>query len=123
MTEMTNPESRIDTGNTTNANPDGPRPVSPVLQFVLLIVPTVMTGFFMVYSLTGLILEGRDKYNWSLEAVTVSVRVGLGITLFSLLVLAFGWYKRLPRTHLLMLSGWLHLILAIMLTVAVFLIV
>ncbi len=99
------------------------RPISPVLQFVLLIVPTVMTGFFMVYSLTGLILDGRDKYNWSLEAVTVSVRVGLAIGLFSVLVLLLAWYRKLPRTHLLVLSGWAHLILAIVLTVAVFLIV
>lgn len=99
------------------------RPISPILQFILLIVPTVMTGFFMVYSLTGLILEGRDKYNWSLEAVTVSVRVGVGISLFSLLVLALAWYRKLPRTHLLVLSGWTHLIIAIVLTIAVFLIV
>jgi len=28
--------------------------VHPVLQFVLLIVPVVMSGFFLVYSLTGL---------------------------------------------------------------------
>ena len=99
------------------------RPISPILQFILLIVPTVMTGFFMVYSLTGLILEGRDKYNWSLEAVTVSVRVGVGISVFSLLVLALAWYHKLPRTHLLVLSGWTHLIIAIVLTIVVFLIV
>jgi len=55
--------------------------------------------------------------------VTVSVRVGVGISLFSLLVLALAWYRKLPRTHLLVLSGWTHLIIAIVLTIAVFLIV
>jgi len=84
--------------------------VHPVTQFVLLIVPVVMSGFFLVYSLTGLILEGKDRLNWSLEALDVALWVGGGITIYSLAVILFSVFKRLGRMHILPISAALHLI-------------
>ena len=97
--------------------------VHPVTQFVLLIVPVVMSGFFLVYSLTGLILEGKDRLNWSLEALDVALWVGGGITLYSLAVILFAVFKKLGRLHILWISGALHLLLALILTAVVYIIV
>ena len=97
--------------------------VHPVTQFVLLIVPVVMSGFFLVYSLTGLILEGRDRLNWSLEALDVALWVGGGIVVYSLLVILFANFKRLGRMHILPISAILHLVLALILTAVVYIIV
>lgn len=97
--------------------------VHPVIEFVLLIVPVVMSGFFLVYALTGLILEGRDKLNWSLEALDVAMWVGGGISLYSLCVIAFAFSKRLGRFNLLTISGVGHLLLALVLMAVVYIIV
>ena len=97
--------------------------VHPVTQFVLLIVPVVMSGFFLVYSLTGLILEGRTKLTWSLEAIDVALWVGGGIALYSLFVMAYTKFKRLGHFHILMISSLGHLILALLLTAVVYIIV
>jgi len=97
--------------------------ISPITMFILLLVPLVMSGFYAVYSLVGLILDGRDKYNWSLEATDVAVWVGGTISAFSILVLLYTRIKRLPTRHILSLSGWGHLILAMVLTLVVFVIV
>jgi len=99
------------------------RVASPAMQFALLLVPIVMNGFFMVYSLTGWILEGRDKRNWSLEADGVALWVCLGITLYSLLVLAFTRWKKGAWTHPLCLSSFGHILIAIILAASVFVII
>ncbi len=79
-----------------------------------------MTGFYLVYSMVGLILDGRDKANWALEAINVSLPVGGSIALFSVLVLLYAKWKGLTGLHLLKVSGWIHLVLSVVLTVAVF---
>ena len=94
-----------------------------MLQFVLLIVPVVMSGFYLVYSLTGLILEGKHKLNWSLEALDVSYLVGGGIAIYSLCVIAFAYFRKLGRYHLLTVSAVIHLFLALILTAVVYIIV
>ena len=99
------------------------RKIHPVLQFCLLMIPVVMNGFFLVYSLTGLLLQGRDLRNWSLEAPAVAIRVGAGIAVFSIVVMLFGWWRRMGAKHVLMLSSVFHLILALILTLAVLIIV
>lgn len=99
------------------------RRVHPVTQFVLLIVPVVMSGFYLVYSLTGLILEGKAKLNWSLEALEVSAWVGGGIAIYSLCVMAYAFFKRLGKFHLLTVSAVTHLFLALILTAIVYIIV
>ena len=107
----------------TVSSEPAPRRVHPAVEFVLLIVPVVMSGFFLVYALTGLILEDRDKLNWSLEALDVAVWVGGGISLYSICVILFAHWRKLGRFHLLTISGVGHLILAAILTVVVFIIV
>lgn len=82
-----------------------------------------MTGFYLVYSLTGLILEGKSKLNWSLEATEVANWVGGGIAVYSLCVMAFALFKKLGRYHLLMVSAFGHLFLALILTAIVYIIV
>lgn len=97
--------------------------VHPVLQFVLLIVPVVMTGFYLVYSLTGLILEGKSKLNWSLEALDVANMVGGSIAAYSICVMALALFKKLGKYHILMVSAVGHLVLALILTAIVYIIV
>lgn len=79
-----------------------------------------MTCFFLVYSLTGWILEGRDKMNWSLEAPGVAVWVGTSIVAYCLVVMLYAHWKGASRYHWLNLSSWTHIILALLLTASVF---
>lgn len=94
--------------------------ISPVVQFVLLIVPVVANGFYMVYSLAGWALEERDKFNWSLEAGEVAVWVGATILAYCALVLLYVRLKKAPWLHPLAVSSYGHALIAILLTVSVF---
>lgn len=96
------------------------KPISPVTQFSLLLIPVVMSCFFLVYSLTGWILDGRDKLNWSLEAPEVAVWVGTGIVLYCLVVILYARWKGAVRYHILNISSMLHIVLAVLLTASVF---
>lgn len=96
------------------------KPISPVTQFVLLLSPVVMSCFFLVYSLTGWIVEGRDKLNWALEATGVAMWVGAGIVIYCLIVLGYARWKGAERYHVLNVSSWGHIVLAVLLTVSVF---
>lgn len=98
-----------------------PNPVSPVLQFVLLIVPMVMSCFFTVYALTGWLLEGRDKITWSIESPEVALWVGAGMLLYSALVTAFTFLRGGSRRHPLVLSSLFHTVLSVLLVVSVLL--
>ena len=105
----------------TNDVPSSSRPkVSPVLQFVLLLTPVVMTCFYLVYALTGWVIEGRDKLNWSIEAVGVAFWVGSGIVLFSLLVLLLARYKGVGLRHILVYSSFMHIAVAVLLTLSIY---
>lgn len=73
-----------------------------------------------MYSLTGWIIEGRDKLNWALEAPGVAMWVGAGILIYSFLVLAYTRWKGAARNHILNVSSWGHILLAILLTISVF---
>ena len=98
----------------------GRGPIGPVMQFALLIVPIVMSGFFLVYSLTGWILEGRDRLNWALEAEFVAVWVGLSIVGYSVLVSLWVWFKGGARWHPLIVSSVGHVVLTMLLVASVF---
>jgi len=105
----------------TNDAPSSSRPpVSPVLQFVLLLTPVVMTCFYLVYALTGWVVDGRDKLTWSIEAEGVAIWVGSGIVLYSLLVLLLAHYKGAGSKHILVYSSVLHIVLALLLTISIF---
>lgn len=97
-----------------------PRVVGPVLQFSLFIVPIVMNCFFMVYSLAGLIIEGRDKLNWSLEAPTVGVWVCIGMLCYCALVLVYTRWRGGGWWHPLCVSSIAHSLLAVILTLCIF---
>jgi len=96
------------------------KPISPVIQFVLLLTPVVISCFYLVYSLTGWIIEGRDKLNWALEAPGVALWVSAGIVIYCFLVLAYARFKGAERYHVLNVSSWGHMLLAVLLTVSVF---
>ena len=96
------------------------KPISPVTQFVLLLTPVVMSCFFLVYALTGWIVEGRDMLNWALEAPGVATWVGAGLMLYCLAVLAYARWKGAARYHVLNVSSWGHILPAVLLTVSVF---
>ena len=98
-----------------------PNPVSPALQFVLLIVPMVMSCFFTVYALTGWLLEGRDKITWALESPEVALWVGAGVILYSALVTGFTIVRGGGRRHPLVLSSLFHTVLSVLLVVSVLL--
>jgi len=95
-------------------------PVSPVTQFALLLSPIVITCFYLVYALTGWILDGRDKLNWAIEAPEVGLWVCAGTIAFSLLVMAYTWFKGAKRTHPLNISSIAHIVIAVLLTASIF---
>ena len=95
------------------------RTVSPVWQFVSLLAPTVMTGFYLVYALVGLVIEGQDKIKWSDEALRVSLLVTTIIVAINVLVMLYALYHRLRLTHLLWLSPIAHICIAILLTLMI----
>jgi len=93
--------------------------MSPVLLFALLMIPIVMNCFFIVYSLVGWILEGRDKFNWSLEAEEVALWVGAVIIAWSALQLLYARWKGLPAGHILRISSYGHIMIAVIMTLSV----
>ena len=95
------------------------RRVSPVLQFVLLIVPVVMNGFFVVYTITGWLVSGQYRINWAIEASGVALYVGAGMVGFCLLVLALLKLRGLPWTHPLGISSLVHGALALLLAATI----
>ena len=97
--------------------------VSPVWQFVSLLAPIVLTGFYLVYALVGLFIEGQSKLKWSDEALTVGLRVTLLIIAMNGLVMAYAYYCKVKRTHLLWLSPLTHIAIAVGLTLLISLIV
>ena len=97
----------------------GPRPVSPVWQFVCLLAPVVMTGFYLVYALVGLVIDGSDKLKWSDEALQVGILATMIIVSINVLVMAYALFHRLRYSHLLWLSPILHIAIAIVLTVLI----
>lgn len=102
------------------AVPKPKRAVGPVMQFSLLIVPMVMSAFFMVYALTGWILTGRDRLNWSLEAESVALWVGLSVLGYGLLTATYARWRGGERWHPLVVSGIGHGIVALLLMASVF---
>ncbi len=96
------------------------RAVGPVTQFSLLLIPIVMNCFFMVYSLTGWIIDGRDKLNWSLEALTVGLWVAAGLIIFCVLVIVLTYWRGGHRWHPLVVSSVGHIVLALLLTLSIF---
>lgn len=97
---------------------DNPK-ISPVLEFVLIIVPIVFTSFYLVYSVVGLFLDGRDKVQWSVEAWDVSTLTAATIIIYSALVLLLVRVKDPSFVHKLAISSYIHIVLALGFTLLV----
>lgn len=93
--------------------------MSPVLLFTLLMVPIVINCFFIVYALVGWILEGRDKFNWSLEAVELASWTALVVATWCALQLLYARWKKLPPGHILRISSYGHIVIAVLMTLSV----
>ena len=93
--------------------------VSPVLQFIGLLAPVVLTGFYLVYGLVGLVIEGQSKIKWSDEALIVGLRVLLLIVLMNVLVMAYAFFKKVPKSHLLWISPVTHIAIGVILTLII----
>ncbi len=93
--------------------------MSPVLLFSLLMVPIVINCFFIVYALVGWILEGRDKFNWQLEAIEVALWIAAVVIGWCVLQLVYARWKQLPRSHILPISSYGHIFIAVLMAVSV----
>ncbi len=96
------------------------RPISPLLQFALLLAPVVMTCFYFVYAVLGLVIDGASKLRWDEEAREVGLGVlllTLGYCSFCLLIVLL---KRGGLHHPVTVSSLVHGIIAICLTALIF---
>jgi len=85
--------------------------VSTVMLLPLLLIPTVISGFFLVYALVGLILDGEALSRWADEAWTVTVPTVLGQTLLCFGVFVFARIKKVSWSHALSWSPMLHCVI------------
>jgi len=104
---------------TTRMTQNSANPVSPVAQFALLLTPVVMSCFFLVYSLTGLVIEGRDKLNWAIEAPDVAMYTAAGIVTYCIVVMLYARWKGASRYHVLNISSIGHILLSVVLCISV----
>ena len=102
-----------------NATDVAPPRVSPIIVFISLLAPIVLTGFYLVYALVGLIIEGQSKLKWSDEALVVGLRVLLLIALLNAMVMVYAWVKKVSRFHPLWVSPLVHIAIGVMLTVII----
>jgi len=73
----------------------------------------------MVYALTGWIISGRDKLNWSLEAETVGIWVLAGVLIYCALVCAYTFWRGGNRWHPLVISSVGHIVIDSLLTISI----
>ena len=93
--------------------------MSPIIVFISLLAPVVLTGFYLVYALVGLVIEGQSKLKWSDEALVVGLRVLLLIAMMNALVMMYAWVKKVSKSHLLWISPLVHISIGILLTVII----
>lgn len=94
--------------------------VSMVALLPLLLIPLVISGFFLVYALVGLVLEGDSLIRWRNEAWSVSwptASIQLGVCVC---IIAYARYKKLPWGHLLNWSSIAHGVLMLSLAMVVY---
>lgn len=95
------------------------RVVGPVVQFSLLIVPVIVNAFYFVYAFMGWILEGRDRLNWSIDAAN-AWWIGVVVILYCAAVAAWTRWRGGELWHPLVVSSIGHGVLAILITLSVF---
>jgi len=79
----------------------------------------VLTGFYLVYGLVGLVLDEKNKLKWSDEALEVGVLVTAIVIGMNVLVMAYAYYHRLSFGHLLWISPIAHIAICVGLTLIV----
>lgn len=96
-----------------------PRPVHPALQLLLLLAPIALNGFFLVYALVGMFLEGKDRLYWTDEALDVAGWVCIVMLGYSLFLHAIARLRRLRGWVLLNIAAAAHAGIAIALLLIV----
>lgn len=96
------------------------RAIGPVLQLTLLIIPVIMNGCLMAYSLAGWMLEGHKQLIWTQKAESVALWSGAGIAIWSLLVMWFVRRSAAGRAHILLVSCVGHMAVACLSIASVF---
>jgi len=104
------------------ANSSEARPVSPLWQFIFLLAPVVMTGFYTIYAIVGLFIDGANMRKWSDEALEVGLMVTAIIIGMNVIVMLYAYFHRLKLSHLLWISPFAHIGLALALTALIALI-
>ena len=94
--------------------------VSIVTRLPLLLIPLVISGFFLVYTLVGLVLEGDSLSLWIDESWSVAWPVAAGQIGVCACIIAFARYKKLPFSHVLSWSGLVHIALVLALAAIVY---
>lgn len=102
----------------TTTEVSAPR-VSPIITFISLLAPIVITSFYLVYALVGLVIDGQSKIKWSDEALVVGLRVMLLIVLMNAVVIFYAWVKKVSKTHLLWVSPLVHIGIGLALTLMI----
>lgn len=93
--------------------------VSPVWQFICLLAPIVMTGFYVVYGLVGLTLEGNSQFRWCEEALEVGRLVLAIIVAINAVVMLYAGFQRLALRHVLWISPLTHIAIALAVTATI----
>jgi hypothetical protein len=94
--------------------------LSVVVMLPLLLIPLVISGFFLVYTLFALLLEGdllalwRNE-SWSVAWPTAAIQIG-----FCACTIAFTRWLQLPWNHLLNWSSLIHVALVLALATIVY---
>ena len=96
-----------------------PRPVHPALQLLLMLAPIAMNGFFLVYALVGVFLDGKEHLRWSGEALSVASWICFIMLGYSLFLYAIARLRQLRGWCLLNIAAVGHAALAVALLLIV----
>jgi hypothetical protein len=96
------------------------RAIGPVLLLALLIIPVIMNGYLMVYSLAGWVLTGRDQLNWMQKAEPLALWMGAGIVFWCVLVMLLVRRIGAGRAHILLVSSVGHVVVACLSMASIF---
>jgi len=99
-----------------SVNATDARSVSPLWQFIFLLAPVVMTGFYTIYAIVGLFIDGANMRKWSDEALEVGLMVTTIIVGMNAIVMLYAYFHRLKFSHLLWVSPFVHIGMALALT-------
>ena len=103
----------------SNTPPEA-RTLPTVVLLPLLLIPLVITGFFAVYALVGIILEGDSFARWHSEAWSVALPTAMVQVFLAAFTTFLGRYFGLAWQHVLVWSGPANAFIVVLLAVLVF---